>query len=79
MTQQTGQAKEAGGGAGPDRHNPFPAVLNSNNQGSTIAAKLPARSAPWDSEDSKIQPGQAEQWSSPTLRKDDGFMNSFVT
>lgn len=62
----------------PDRHNPFPVVLNSNSQGNTITAKLPPLSAR-DSEDSEIQAGGVEPWSSPTLGKDDGIIHISVT
>lgn len=63
---------------GPDRHSPFPVVLNSNSQGNTITAGLPPLSAR-DSEDSQTQAGGAGPWSSPTLRKDDGIINISVT
>lgn len=62
---------------GPDRQNPFPVVRNSDKQGSTISAELPAQSAHWDSEDGEIQAGQGQPRSSPTLCKDDGIMNFF--
>lgn len=58
LNKQTRPIKEGGGGAGRDRQKPFPVVLNSNNQGSAISSKLPALSAPGDSEN---RVGQWEQ------------------
>lgn len=64
---------------GPDRHSPFPVVLNSNSQGNTITRKRPPPLSARDSGDSEIQAGGVEPWSSPTLQKDDGIINISVT
>lgn len=70
LNKQTRPIKEGGGGGlvGRDRHKPFPVVLNSNNQGSAIATKLPALSSPGDSVNKESLAGQKANTALPHRR-----------